>query len=164
MPLACSSDAVCKHRTRGPQRSPASRWFYTAQLLIKRSWFIFHTFKSLSMHFLLGLPPPQMIKLAFSKQHFIPLLISPTQMICCRTSSRPLGFLWGSLVGRVYQMLLVFSSMCIIDPISNPEIVYWQVQGRAPFLKAKGCTELPCCWLEWFHTFSQIRQHKHPCF
>ena len=77
---------------------------------------------------------------------------------------RPLGLLWGCPVERVYQMLLVFSSLHIIDLISKPEIVYWQVQGWAPIFNAKRCTKLRGCWLEWFNIFSQSRQHKHTCF
>lgn len=60
-------------------------------------------------------------------------------------------------------MLPVFSSLNIIDLISNPEIIYWQVQVWAPIFNMRDCTKLPCCWLEWLSIFSQSRQHKHTC-
>ena len=85
-------------------------------------------------------------------------------MVCHGTNSGPLGLLWGCPAGRVYHTLSVFSSLHVVDPISKPEIAYWQVQGWAPIFNAKGCTKLPGCWLEWFNICSQSRQHKHACF
>lgn len=105
-----------------------------------------------------------MIKLTAEQAVFYLSLLSSRQVICVRTRAGPLGPLWGCAVGRVHQMLSLFSSLHIINPVSSPGMVYWQVQGWAPIFNTKSWTEVPGCWLGWFNTFSPSRQHKHTCF
>lgn len=104
-----------------------------------------------------------MIKLTAEQAVFYLSLLSSRQVICVRTRAGPLGPLWGCAVGRVHQMLSLFSSLHIINPVSSPGMVYWQVQGWAPIFNTKSWTEVPGCWLGWFNTFSPSRQHKHTC-
>lgn len=105
-----------------------------------------------------------MIKLTAEQAVFYLSLLSSHQVICVRTRAGPLGPLWGCAVGRVHQMLSLFSSLHIINPVSSPGMVYWQVQGWAPIFNTKSWTEVPGCWLGWFNAFSPSRQHKHTCF